>query len=74
MSPVPTVVPAKDLIINSPGHQYDGRRVSFEAIISERQKVMVHVEDDIYVVLKLSEVMPAPGTTITYKQQGDLIA
>lgn len=75
MSTARTAVPARDLIINSPGHQYDGRRVSFEAIISERQKIMVHVEGHIYVVLRLDQVIPAPRTTLAQlTKTGDLIA
>lgn len=69
-------VPSQDLIIDSPGHEYDGRLVTFVNIVSENQKVMVHVEDDIYVTLGINEVRTAPHNIrkTTYKRQGDLIA
>lgn len=50
------------MIVNSPGHQYDGLRVTLAGILSETGKVLVHVRDHIYVTLKQSEVVLAPSS------------
>jgi hypothetical protein len=49
-----------EVAINSPGHEYHGRKVRFIATLLDASRAMVHVEDDIYVTLDTACIQVTP--------------